>query len=83
MLTYRVKLEPQDEGGYTVKVPALPGCISEGETIEEALGNIQDAMQGYLAVLAKHKREIPIETPYVQKIPIFSKLKGPTNMVHA
>jgi len=37
-----------DEGGYTVYVPALPGCISEGDSREEALENIQEAIQLYL-----------------------------------
>jgi predicted RNase H-like HicB family nuclease len=41
-------LEPSDEGGYTVYVPALPGCISEGDTKEEALKNIQEAIELYL-----------------------------------
>ena len=44
----RVVLEPSDEGGYTVTVPALPGCISEGETREEALRNIREAIEPYL-----------------------------------
>lgn len=44
----KVVLEPSDEGGYTIYVPALPGCISEGETKEEALSNIQEAIQLYL-----------------------------------
>lgn len=44
----KVVLEPQEEGGYTVYVPALPGCISEGETREEAIENIQEAIQLYL-----------------------------------
>jgi len=44
----KVILEPSDEGGYTVIVPALPGCISEGETQEEALANIQEAIELYL-----------------------------------
>ena len=44
----KVILEPSDEGGYTVYVPSLPGCISEGETIEEALKNIREAMKLYL-----------------------------------
>ena len=39
-----VVLEPSDEGGYTVFVPALPGCISEGDSREEALGNIREAI---------------------------------------
>ncbi len=41
----RVVLEPSEDGGYTVTVPALPGCISEGDSREEALANIEDAIQ--------------------------------------
>jgi len=44
----RVILEPSDEGGYTVTVPALPGCISEGDTRDEAIRNIREAIQLYL-----------------------------------
>ncbi len=44
----RVVLEPSDEGGFTAIVPALPGCISEGDTREEALANIQEAIRLYL-----------------------------------
>ena len=44
----KVVLEPSDEGGYTVYVPSLPGCISEDETIEEALANIREAIELYL-----------------------------------
>ena len=44
----RIILEPSDEGGYTVIVPALPGCISEGDTREEAMKNIQEAITLYL-----------------------------------
>lgn len=44
----QVILEPSDEGGYTVSVPALPGCISEGNNIDEALANIQEAIELYL-----------------------------------
>jgi predicted RNase H-like HicB family nuclease len=44
----RVILEPSEEGGYTAIVPALPGCISEGETREEALKNIEEAIKLYL-----------------------------------
>lgn len=43
-----VVLEPSDEGGYTVYVPSLPGCISEGDTEQEALDNIQEAIALYL-----------------------------------
>ena len=41
-------LEPSDEGGFTVYVPSLPGCISEGDTLEEALANIGKALALYL-----------------------------------
>ena len=44
----KVVLEPSDEGGFTVYVPSLPGCISEGETEEEALANIQEAIALFL-----------------------------------
>ncbi len=44
----RIVLEPSDEGGYTVYAPSLPGCISEGETRDEALANIREAIELYL-----------------------------------
>ena len=44
----RVVLEPSDEGGFTVVVPALPGCISDADTREEALENIQEAIRLYV-----------------------------------
>lgn len=44
----KVVLEPSDEGGYTIYVPSLPGCISEGDTEEQALANIQEAIKLYL-----------------------------------
>jgi predicted RNase H-like HicB family nuclease len=44
----RVVLEPSEDGGYTVTVPALPGCISEGNSREEALANVEEAIQLYL-----------------------------------
>ena len=47
----KVVLEPSDEGGYTVYVPALPGCISEGETERDAVENIREAISLYLEPL--------------------------------
>jgi len=44
----KIVLEPSDEGGYTVYVPSLPGCISEGNTKEEAIANIKEAIELYL-----------------------------------
>jgi predicted RNase H-like HicB family nuclease len=44
----QVVLEPSEEGGFTASVPSLPGCISEGETREDALRNIREAIELYL-----------------------------------
>jgi len=44
----KIVLEPSEEGGFTVFVPALPGCISEGDTEEAALANIREAIELYL-----------------------------------
>ena len=44
----KVILEPSEDGGYTALVPSLPGCISEGDTREEALANIREAIELYL-----------------------------------
>ena len=44
----KVLFEPSEEGGYTVYVPALPGCISEGDTLEEARRNIRESIALYL-----------------------------------
>ncbi|ALJ90002.1 type II toxin-antitoxin system HicB family antitoxin [Thermus aquaticus] len=52
----KVVLEKSEEGGYTVYVPALPGCISEGDTLEEALANIREAIALYLEPL---EEELP------------------------
>src|SRR5207245_8188468 len=47
-MVLKVLFEPSDEGGYTAFVPALPGCISEGDTLEEARQNIREAIELYL-----------------------------------
>jgi len=54
-MKYPVMLHPTEEG-YSVSVPGLPGCWSEGDTEEEALANIQDAIQEYLAARAEMLR---------------------------
>jgi len=47
-MNLKIILEHSDEGGYTAIVPALPGCVSEGNTKEEALKNIREAIELYL-----------------------------------
>jgi predicted RNase H-like HicB family nuclease len=58
-MKYKVVLEPQEEGGYTVYVPSLPGCVSQGETTEEAMTNIKEAIEVYLDSLKARKIPMP------------------------
>ncbi len=55
--SFHIVLEKQDEGGYTVYVPELPGCISQGETEKEALENIKEATELYLEELNASQME--------------------------
>ena len=61
-MKYTIILEPQEEGGYTVTVPALPGCISEGDAKEEAIENIKDAISGYIGA------SIGMENPFLWEL---------------
>jgi antitoxin HicB len=62
--TYTVNIEPADadEGGFWAQVPALPGCFSQGETYDETLSNIQEAIQAYVESLIKRGEPIPEES---------------------
>ena len=64
----KIVLEPSDEGGYTAYVPTLPGCISEGDSVEEALGNVREAIELYLEVQADE--EEALDFVGVQKVSI-------------
>jgi len=52
-------LQPEPEGGYTISVPSLPGCLSYGRSFEEAMDMIADAMEGWLAVAEEEGVPIP------------------------
>ena len=54
-------MEQNEDGGYTVTVPSLPGCISKGSTREEALAEIEEAISGYIEVARKLGKPIPVE----------------------
>ena len=60
-LNYRVLLRKEPEGGYTVIVPSLPGCVTYGDTIEEAIEAAREAVELYLESLKAHGEEIPTE----------------------
>lgn len=67
---FLVYLEPAEEGGYVATVPALPGCVTQGETREEALRMAQDAIAGYLAVLAEDGEDIPAGDGEVEAVEV-------------
>lgn len=58
-LTYRIILNPEPEGGYTVNVPSLPGCITYGENVDHAIAMAKEAIEGYLEVLKEQGEEAP------------------------
>jgi len=61
--TYTVILRREPEGGYTVLVPALPGCLTQGETLPEALEMAREAIECYLESLLQHGETVPEEGP--------------------
>jgi predicted RNase H-like HicB family nuclease len=58
-ISYRILLKKEPEGGYTATVPSLPGCITYGESIEEATTMVKEAIELYLESLKAHNEEIP------------------------
>jgi predicted RNase H-like HicB family nuclease len=63
MATRQVILIPDETGGYTVEVPSLPGCFSEGDTREEALANIKEAIELWIEDAREHNEEVPGDVP--------------------
>jgi antitoxin HicB len=60
-LSYRILLRKEPEGGYTVVVPSLPGCVTYGGTIKEAIIMAKEAIELYIESLREHNEEIPTE----------------------
>lgn len=58
---YTVQIEPAEEGGYNVFVPALPGCVTQGATYEEAVVMAQEVIEGFLKALASAGEPVPVE----------------------
>ena len=56
---------PAPEGGYAVEVPSLPGCLTQGDTFEQAESNIQEAIESYVASLVAHGDPVPAEDAVV------------------
>ncbi len=58
-MKYRVLIEQDEDGTYVAEVPTLPGCVSQGQTREEAVENIREAIAAYLESLEAHGDPIP------------------------
>ncbi len=71
MITYIQKMEytvlvyRAEEGGFWAEVPALPGCYSQGETIEETMENVKEAIEAHLLALKEEREEVPTEEEFV------------------
>jgi antitoxin HicB len=61
VLNYKIFLRKEPEGGYTVIVPSLPGCVTYGETIEKAVKMAKEAIELYIETLTTHGEKIPTE----------------------
>ena len=60
-VTYTVHIEPAEEGGYIAFFPTLPGCHTQGETLDEVISMAKDALAGYLDCLQAHGDPLPVE----------------------
>jgi predicted RNase H-like HicB family nuclease len=58
-MKFKVVIHPAEEGGFWAEVPGFPGCVSEGETLEEVRANIREALEGVLEVM----QDMPVEPP--------------------
>jgi len=78
VLRYNVIFRPEPEGGFTVIVPSLPGCITYGKNLKEAKDMAVDAIEGYIASLKKHKESIPTDEESffasieIKKVPVYA-----------
>jgi len=69
-LSYKVILEPAEEGGYVIYAPSLPGCVSEGDTYEEALKNIKEAIAAWIRVSKEFGDEIPSSDVIIETVQV-------------
>ena len=75
---YNVIFRPEPEGGFTVIVPSLPGCVTYGRNLKEAKKMAIDAIKGYIVSLKKHKEPIPTDeesfftSVEIKKVPVYA-----------
>jgi predicted RNase H-like HicB family nuclease len=66
LVHYRILFREEPEGGYTVIVPALPGCVTFGETVDEAIAMAREAVEVYIESLREKGEEVPAEEGYLE-----------------
>jgi predicted RNase H-like HicB family nuclease len=66
LVNYRILFREEPEGGYTVIVPALPGCVTFGETVDEAIAMAREAVEVYIESLREKGEEVPAEEGYLE-----------------
>ena len=76
-LTYTIQIHPAEEGGYWVEVPALPGCVTQGESYEEAVEMAGDAIASYIESLVKEGEPIPVEQHPPKEVAIGVNVRVP------
>jgi predicted RNase H-like HicB family nuclease len=67
-LSFRIVLRPEAEGGYTVMVPSLPGCITYGDTVDESMKMAEDAIRAYIASMKKHGEEVVDDSKTLESV---------------
>ncbi len=70
ILNFTVVMTPDETGGYVVTCPALPGLVTEGDTLEEAREMASDAIRGYIESLQKDGLPLPSDKPIVEELTV-------------
>ena len=68
--TFKIILEKEPNGGFSVSVPSLPGCATQGETLEECLANAKEAIELYLGSLKEDKLPLPESDVLLEEVEV-------------
>jgi len=64
-MEYTILIHKAEEGGFWVEVPALPGCFSQGETVEETIKHVKEAIKLHISCLKEDKEEVPVDDEFI------------------
>ena len=79
--SYTVVLLAEQDGRYSASVPALPGALSWGDTVEDALANIAEAIEGLLEAMQEDREQVPIEHPHTVVTTVTVRVPEPASAV--